>query len=154
MTSVGVAMTVCWVTWYCYSFLPWFKCIFQLYSSGFSTHNMNIGTIWHCASVSCDLPRSIGLILGCVLFRCWMSLCVPFINSLIKFYSVVIVVTIIGIFTAIIFILNYTFRLSESEVILVLQMHTSLDVFAPVHSLWILDWTCYRRPTLCNVKIL
>ena len=33
---VGVAMTVCWMIRYCYSFLPGFKCIFQKYSSGFS----------------------------------------------------------------------------------------------------------------------
>ena len=33
---VGVAMTLCWMTSYCYSFLTGFKCIFQLHSSAFS----------------------------------------------------------------------------------------------------------------------
>ena len=33
---VGVAMTVFWMIWYCYSFLPGFKCIFQLCSSWFA----------------------------------------------------------------------------------------------------------------------
>ena len=36
ITRVGVAMTVCWMIWYCYYFLPGLTCIFQLYSSGFS----------------------------------------------------------------------------------------------------------------------
>ena len=35
ITRVRVAMTVCWI-WYCYSFLPGSKCIFQLCNSGFS----------------------------------------------------------------------------------------------------------------------
>ena len=32
---VDEAMTVCRMIWYCHSFLPVFKCIFQLYKSGF-----------------------------------------------------------------------------------------------------------------------
>ena len=53
-----------------------------------------------------------------------------------------IVVTTIGIFKAILFILNYMFRLS---VVLILQMHTSLDVSIHGHPFSILDWTCYLR---------
>ena len=37
--------------------------------------------------------------------------CVTFINSLIDFYFIMVVVAIIGIFMAIRHILNYTFRL-------------------------------------------
>ena len=32
-------------------------------------------------------------------------------------------------------------------------MHNSLDVSAPGHSPWILDWTCYLRTLLCHVYI-
>ena len=52
---------------------------------------------------------------GCALFWCWVSFCVPVTNSLIEFYFIMIIVIIIGIFMAIIFILNNTFRLSESK---------------------------------------
>ena len=33
---IGVAMTMCWIRWYCYSFMLAFKCMFLLYSSGVS----------------------------------------------------------------------------------------------------------------------
>ena len=33
---VGLSMAVCWMIWYCYSFLYGFKGIFYLYNSGFS----------------------------------------------------------------------------------------------------------------------
>ena len=38
-------------------------------------------------------------VLGCALFWCWVSLCVPFTNFLIEFYSITIVETIIRIFS-------------------------------------------------------
>ena len=41
-----------------------------------------------------------------------VSICVPFTISLIEFCFIRTVVTIIGILMAILFILNYTFRLS------------------------------------------
>ena len=50
----------------------------------------------------------------CALFWCWVSLCVPYTNSLMKFYFIMIVVIIIEIVIAILFILNYTFRLSTT----------------------------------------
>ena len=60
---VGVAMTVCWMIWYCYSFLRGFKCIFQL-CQDFLYHNVYISTMWHCAVVSCIPSQSTGLFLG------------------------------------------------------------------------------------------
>ena len=90
----------------------YFNCIVQdsLY------HNADIGTMWHCVFVSCTPLQSIWLIFVCALFWCWWSLCVPLTNSLIEFCIIMIVVTIIGIFMAIIIIIaNYTFRLSETK---------------------------------------
>ena len=84
------------------------NCVFQdsLY------HNMYIGTMWHCALVSCIPSQFIGLVLGCGLSWCWVSLCAPFTISLIEFYLVMIfvrrVVTITEIFMAILFIFNCT----------------------------------------------
>ena len=77
-------------------------------------HNMHMGTMWHCALVSCTPSQSIGLFGVCALFRCWVSLCVPFTNLLIE-YFIMIIVTIIGMFMHLIFILNYVFRLYESK---------------------------------------
>ena len=51
-------------------------------------------------------------VLGCALFWCWVSLCVPFTNSLIQVYFITIVVIIIGIFIDNLFVMNYMFRLS------------------------------------------
>ena len=39
-----------------------------------------------CALVTCTPPHSIGLVLGCALFWCWVSLCSPFTISLIEFF--------------------------------------------------------------------
>ena len=61
ISTVCVAMKVWWMIWYRYSFLLGFKSLFQLYCSW--CHNMNIGTIWHWASVSCTPSQSIGLVL-------------------------------------------------------------------------------------------
>ena len=56
--------------------------------------------MWHRALVGCTPSQSIGLFLGCALFWCWVSVCVPFTISLIEFYFIVnfimIVVTIMG----------------------------------------------------------
>ena len=60
-------------------------------------HNIDIGTMWHWALVSCTPSQSIGLVLGCAFFWCSVSSCVPLNNSSIEFYSIMIVVTIIGI---------------------------------------------------------
>ena len=37
-------------------------------------HNMDIGTMWHWALVSCTPSQSIGLLFECVLFWCWLSI--------------------------------------------------------------------------------
>ena len=50
-----------------------------------------------------------------VLFWCWVSLCFLFTNSFIECYFIVMVATTIGLFMFILFILNYTFRFSESR---------------------------------------
>ena len=93
----------------------YFNCIVQ----DPSYHNMDIGTMWHCSLVSCTPSQSIGRFFGCALFClfcCWVSPCAPFTISLIEFYFIVIfiiiVLTVIEIFMAILLILNYTFRLS------------------------------------------
>ena len=56
--------------------------------------------------------QSKALFLGCALFGCWVSLGVLVTNSLIECYFIMIIATIIGIFVAILFYLNYTFGLS------------------------------------------
>ena len=92
----------------------YFNCIVQdsLYS------NMDIGTMWHCALISCTPSQSIGLFL-CALLWCWVSLCAPFTISLIEFYFIMIfimiVVTIIGILWPFFSFLNYMFRLSGTK---------------------------------------
>ena len=70
--------------------------------------SMYVGTMWHCALVSCTPSQCLGLIFGWVLFWCLVSLCVPFINSLIECYFIMMVATIIGTFMAILSILIYT----------------------------------------------
>ena len=72
--------------------------------------NMDMGVVWHYALVS-TLSHYMGLFLGYALFWCWVSLFVPFINSLIDFYFIMTIVSIIGIFMAILFLLNYMFKL-------------------------------------------
>ena len=68
--------------------------------------------MWHCALISCNSSQFTGLVVGV----CdWVLLCVPFTNSLTEFYFTVIAVTIIGSSMAILFILNYTFRLSVTN---------------------------------------
>ena len=48
--------------------------------------------------------------------ECHYVLCVRFTNSLTEFYFIRMVVTIVGIFMAILFILNNAFRLSVTMV--------------------------------------
>ena len=52
--------------------------------------------MWHCSLASCTLLQFIKEFFGC-----WVSMCVPFINSLIACYSITMVGTIIGIFMSI-----------------------------------------------------
>ena len=83
----GVLDDIC----YCYLLLD-FKCIFQLYSSGFSVSWY--GYRYHVPLCIGQLhpSQSIGVVLGYVLFWCWVSLGVHFTNSLIEFYFIMIVV--------------------------------------------------------------
>ena len=81
--QVGVAMLVYWKIWYCYCFLSGFKCTFMCIVQYSLYHNMDIGTMWHCTLVSSTPSQSIGLVLGCALIWCWVSLGAPFIISLI-----------------------------------------------------------------------
>ena len=75
-------------------------------------HNMDTGTMWHCALVACTPSHSIGLFMGYALFWYWVALRAPFTISLIKFYFIMflimIVVIIVETSMAILFILNYT----------------------------------------------
>ena len=62
--------------------------------------------------VSSTPSQSIELVLGCALFKCWMSLGAPVTIPLLEFYFIMIfimiVVIVIGIFMAIIYLLIYT----------------------------------------------
>ena len=62
--SFGVSMTVCWMIWYCNSFLYVFKCIFSCIVQDSLYHIMDKGTMWYCALVSCTQSQSIELLLG------------------------------------------------------------------------------------------
>ena len=111
----GVAMTVCWMIWYCYSVLLGFKCIFQLYRSRLSVSWYGYGyhvTLCNGQFRPITVCRS-GFWFCAV--RCWVSLCVPFTNSLIGCYFITMAATIIGIFMAILFILNYAFGLAVTR---------------------------------------
>ena len=55
-------------------------------------HNMDKGSVWHFALVSCISSPSIGLPFMCALSLSWVSFCIPFTNSLIEFYFIMIVV--------------------------------------------------------------
>ena len=108
-------MTVCWMIWYCYSFPLGFKCICQLYSSGFSIS----WYIYRYHETLCN-----GQLHLITVYRTGFRVCVvlvlnaimcSFTNSLIEFYFIMVTVTIIGIFIAIILILNYTLRLSITK---------------------------------------
>ena len=79
---------------YCLVSFVYFSCVVQDYFC----HYMSVGTMWHCAFASCTPSQSIGLFLGCALFWCPVSLCIPFTNSLIACYSIMMVAAIIGIF--------------------------------------------------------
>ena len=97
---------------YYYCFLSGFKCTFSCIVQYSLYHNMDIGTLWHCALVTSTLSQSIGLFFGCALFWRWVSLCAPVTISVIEFcfimIFIMIVVTIIGIFMAIKYFFNYT----------------------------------------------
>ena len=88
-----------------------FNCIVQhsLY------HDMDIGTVRHCALVSCTPSHSVGLFFWCALFWCCVWLGAPFTISLIELYFIMIFITIvliiIGIFMANFYFWNYIFRL-------------------------------------------
>ena len=105
-------MVVCWMIWFCYCFLSGFMCTFSCTVQYFLYHNMDKGTMWHCTLVSSTSSQSIGLVFGCALVWCWVSLSAPFTISLIEYcfilIFIMIVVTIIAIFMAINYFLNYT----------------------------------------------
>ena len=69
---------------------------------------MDRGNMWHCTLVSSTPSRSIGLFYGCALVWFWVPLGAPVTISLIYFYFIMIVVTIIGIFLPIHYFSNYT----------------------------------------------
>ena len=80
----------------------------------FLYHDMDLSTMQHCTLLSCTPTQSIGLVLGCALPCYWVSLCVPFTNSLIQLY-LIRKIEIIGIFAAILFISNDMYRFSVAK---------------------------------------
>ena len=105
-------MLVCWMIWYCYCFQSGFKCTFQLYSSVFSMSWY--GYRYH-VTLCIGQQHSITVYrtgLGCALLWVWVSLGAPATIPLIELYFIMIfimiVVTIIGIFMAINYLLIYT----------------------------------------------
>ena len=76
-------------------------------------HNIGICSKWN-ALLSCTQLQSTGLAFGCALFWCWVSLCVPFTNSLTACYSIIIQL-LLGCLCPRLFILFYTFWLSETS---------------------------------------
>ena len=127
--------------------LLFFPVLFQMYISinmvrGFLYRNMDIGTMWHWALVSCTPSHVYRTVLGGVLFWCCVSLCAPSTISLLEFYFIMIfimiVVTIIEIFMAILFILNYTFWLSVTKYFWFCKRATPCGWFRPwtVSSWW------------------
>ena len=73
---------------------------------------MDIGTMWHLY-IGQQYPITVyRTVFGCALFWCWVSLGPPVTISLIELYFIMIfimkVVTIVGVFMAIDYFLNYT----------------------------------------------
>ena len=101
-------MLVYWMIWYCYCFLSGFKCTFSCIVQYSPYHNMDIGTMWHCTLISSTQSQSMGLVFGCALVWCWMSLGAPFTISLIKLYFNMIFIMIVVTITRIIMAINYT----------------------------------------------
>ena len=79
--------------------------------------------------ISCLVPN---VCFHCIIQDSWMcvvlvlsAICVPFTNSSVEFYFILRVVTIVRIFMAILFILNYMFRLSS------LSNYNSANTYLP-----------------------
>ena len=81
---VGEVMTVRWMIRYWYHILSCFVSNIYFNSMVLDSlyHDIDIGTMWHCAYVSC-IPARSRTVFGCALFWCRVSLCVLFTNSLI-----------------------------------------------------------------------
>ena len=146
-------MLMYWMIWYCYCFLSNFKCTFSCIVQYSLYHNMDIGTMWHFTLVSSTPSQSIGLVFGCVLFWCWVSLGALVTIFLIEFYFIkifiMIIVTIIGIFMAIKYYTLGCLYLSSSG--------SANAQFRGCFSPWTfslnIDWTCYLWTPLCYVYI-
>ena len=103
-----------------------------------------------CKFVSGTPSESIGLFLLCVLFWCWVSLCVLFTNSLKECYFIMVV--------AMTFWILGPFYKFWSTHLGLLELGSSGSAtthfhgcFCPGHSLWKLDWTCFLRTPLCYI---
>ena len=122
----------------------------------------DMGTIWHCALVSCTPSQSISppfwgvgvfvlllLFWGICLFVCLFVVClfVLFVCLFLFVFSGGIVLAL-----SVIMCSCYLYIWAFCDyVVLVLQLRTSLDVSAPGHSIWKLDWTYYLRTPLCHI---
>ena len=90
----------CWcVEWYntviisCLVSNVHFNCIvqFSLY------HNIDIGTMWHCALASCSPSQSIGVVIGWLGVVLVLSvICAPFTISLIDFQFIMVFIMTVG----------------------------------------------------------
>ena len=148
-------MLVYWMIWYCYCclvILSGFKCMFMLHSPVFSISWY--GHRYH--GTWCFVQQH-----PITVYKTGYGVCVVLVLSAIRCSCYYLLDRMLfhhdfsswklwlsfGILWPLI-----TFELHFS-VVLDLQMHNSLDVSAPGHPPWILDWTCYLWTPLCHVYI-
>ena len=95
-------------------------------------HDMYTCTIRYCALVNCTPSQSVGLFFKCALFQCWVSLCIPFTNSLIyRYFIMIVAIIIIEISMAILLILISIFRLSATRWLWFCRYAPSPGCFCP-----------------------
>ena len=106
---------------------------------------MVIGTMWHCALVSCTPSPSIGLAFGCAIFGVGVIWCYfyLFLGKVIFHH---VVASVFGIFMARLLISNYTFRFSVNMLFL-FSYYAPPWVFLPLDILFDY-WIKYVTPGL------
>ena len=124
-----------------------FKCMFQLYSSGFSIswyrymyHTCDI-VHWSAAPHHSLHDCFMGVRYFSAECHFVFRLLIPWLCFISSGYLWIL----LGFLWS--FFLFWTTCLDFP----ILQMRTSLDVSAPGHSFWILDWSYYLRTHLCHV---
>ena len=83
-------MTICWMMWYCYSSLFGFKCLFQLYSSGFS-----ISYVYRCHVTFCvgqlhpvTIYRAVFFYVRCLGVGCHCMLLLLFLDRVLFHHDI------------------------------------------------------------------